>query len=245
MSWLWQGAILVAVGVLLRRVLHMGASRLKSYNGLTPLNREQARIYDLVVRDLEIEAAILGVALNEAIEERKAGNNEVAWRLVRLAASEWDRLAGAAVTLLSQMSKYLPVARLDSPARCMLPERFKSKSMIDYVRLQEILTQFVLHSKLRFQVHLRVLRRAVETLTAEFRHLHQTAERPEVRALELWGRLDLYFHDLDLLTKETLLALRAFFPGLSEGELSRFRADLHAQLPRFELLQTENRMTPR
>ncbi len=158
MSWLWQGAILVVVGVLLRRILHMNAPGLKSYNGLALLSREQARIYDLVVRDLEIEAAILGVALNDAIEEREAGNNEIAWRLVRLAASEWDRLAGATVTLLSQMSRYLPVARLDSPRR-MLPERFKSKTMVDYVRFHEMLTQFVFHSKLRFQLHLRVLRR--------------------------------------------------------------------------------------
>src|SRR5208282_1765868 len=113
MTWLWQGGVLVAVGVLLRRALHMDASRLKSYNGLTLLSREPARIYDLVVRDLEIEATILGVALNEAIEERESGNNENAWLLVQLAASEWDRLGGSAVTLLSQMSKYLPAARLE------------------------------------------------------------------------------------------------------------------------------------
>ncbi|MGO9275451.1 MAG: hypothetical protein ACLQOO_35305 [Terriglobia bacterium] len=243
MTWLWQGGVLVAVGVLLRRALHMDASRLKSYNGLTLLSREPARIYDLVVRDLEIEATILGVALNEAIEERESGNNENAWLLVQLAASEWDRLGGSAVTLLSQMSKYLPAARLESPARRMQPARFKSKSMIEHVRLHEILTQFVLHSKLRFQLHLRVLRRAVETLTAEFRHLHQTADRSEVRPLELWGRLDFCFHDLDLLTKETLLALRAFLPGLSEDELRKFSVDLHAQLPRFALFDetTENK----
>ncbi len=235
MNWLWQGGILVAVCVSLRRILHMDAPKLRSYNGLTLLRGEQARIYDLVVRDQEIEATILGVALNEAIEERDSGNHENAWRLVLLAASEWDRLAGTTITVLSQMSKYLPVARLDSPARRMQPERFKSKSMIDYVRLHEILTQFVLHSKLRFQLHLRVLRRAIETLTAEFRQLHQTAERSEVRPLELWGRLDLCFHDLDLLAKETLLALRAFLPGLSEDELRNFGVDLHAQLPRFAL----------
>jgi len=223
----------VAVGVLLRRALRMDGPRPKTYNGLALLSREQARIYDLVVRDMEIEATILGVALNEAIEERDAGNNENAWRLVLLAASEWDRLVAITVTLLSQMSRYLPVARLDSPARRMQPERFKSKIMIDYVRLHEILPQFVFHSKLRFQLHLRVMRRAVESLTAEFRHLHRVAERSAVRPLELWGHLDLYFHDLDLLTKETLLALRAFVRGLSGDELSKFGVDLHAQLPRF------------
>ena len=242
MSWLWQGGVLVAVAVLLRRVLHMDAPRLESYNGLTLLKPGQARIYDLVVRDLEIEATILGVALNEAMEERDSGSHENACRLVQLAASEWDRLAGTAVTLLSQMSRYLPVARLDTPRR-MLPARFKSKTMVDYVRLHEILLQFVFHSKLRFQLHLRVLRRAVETLTAEFRNVHQTSERWEVLPLELWSRLDFCFHDLDLLTKETLLALRGFLPGLSEDELRKFGFDLQAQLPRFALFDpaAENR----
>jgi len=232
MSWIWaEGGILVVVGVLLRHALRMNRPRLKTYNGLTLLSRTQAEIYDHVVRDLEIETAILGVALNEAFEARDAGNSENAWKLVELAASAWNRLSARTVTLLGQISTYMPVARLDSPRR-MLPERFKSKSMVDYVRLHETLNQFVFHSKLRFQLHLRVLRRAVETLTAEFCDLHRIAERSEVRPLELWGRLDFYFHDLDLLTKETLLALRAFVPGLSAKELTNFGADLQARSPR-------------
>jgi len=154
---------------------------------------------------------------------------------VRLAASAWDRLAGATVTLLSQMSKYLPVANVNTPARRMHPERFKSETMIGYVRLHQILPQFVFHSRLRFQLHLRLLRRTVETLTAEFRHLHRAAERSEIRPLALWGRLDLHLHDLDLLTKETVLALRDFLPSLSEDELRTFGVDLHGQVPRFAL----------
>jgi hypothetical protein len=236
MGWLLQGAILVAVGVVLRRLLHMGGPRLRPYHGPALLNREQARIYDLVVRDVEGEAAILGIALNQAIEERNSGNSKVAWRFVQLAASEWDRLAGTLVTLLSQMSKYLPVALVDSPVRRMRPERFKSKSMIDQVRLHQMLAQFVLRSKLRFQLHLRVLRRAVEVLTAEFWHLHKTAECSEAGPPEFWGHLDLYSHDLDLLAKETLLAMRALLPGVSEGELMAFSSELHAQSPRLALL---------
>ena len=236
MGWLLQGAILVAVGVVLRRLLHMGGPRLRQYHGPALLNREQARIYDLVVRDVEGEAAILGIALNQAIEERNSSNSRVAWRFVQLAASEWDRLAGTMVTLLSQMSKYLPVALVDSPVHRMRPERFKSKSMIDHVRLHQILAQFVLRSKLRFQLHLRVLRQAVEVLTAEFWHLHKTAECSEARPPEFWEHLDLYSHDLDLLAKQTLLAMRALLPGLSKGELRNFSIGLHAQVPRLALL---------
>lgn len=132
------------------------------------------------------------------------------------------------------MSRYLPVAHVDPPAR-VHPERFKSKSMIDYVRLHEILPQFLIHSGLRFQLHLRLLRRAVETLRAEFQRLYQAGERSEVSPQELWGRLDPYFHDLDLLTIQTLLALRAFFPGLSKAELRKFGVELHCQVPWFAL----------
>jgi hypothetical protein len=247
MSWLWQVGILVVVGVLLRRILRMDAPRLRSYHGLTLLNRDQARIYDLLERDLQIEAAVLDVTLNDAMEERDAGNSEVAWQMVRLAASAWDRLAGTLVTLLSQMSRYLPLARVDPLVRRVHPERFRSKTMVYYMRLHQMLAQFVFRSRLKFQLNLGLLRRAVETLTAEFRHLHRATDRLGVRLPELWVRLDFHFHDFDLLTKETLLALRDFLPSLSENELKKFGVDLRGQMPRLAPFDetTENKQPPR
>jgi hypothetical protein len=232
MTWVLQAGVLLAVGFLLRYALHMDAPKPRPRRGLPLLSRDREPIYEPVARDLEIEAGILGVSLNDAFEERDSGNAEIAWRLVRLSASEWSRLAETTTALLSVMAKYMPVARVSSPVRRLLPERFKSQNMIDYVRLHEMLQQFVFRSKLRFQLHVRILRRAVDTLSAEFRHLYRTAERSEERSPELWRLLDLHFHDLDLLMKETLLAYRTFLLALPDNELRNFATDLRAQLPR-------------
>jgi len=236
MTWLLEGMILVVVGALLRRVLRIDDPSRRLHQELTPLGCARARVFDGLAEHVQTNAGILAVVLNQAMEEGLAGNSELAWGLVQLGASQWGRLAGTVLALLSQMSKYLPVAAVYSPVRRMRPERFKSEKVIDCVSVHQALTQFVLHSRLRFQLHLRLLRRAVELLTAEFWLLNRTAERLEARPLEFWGRLDFYFHDLDLLSKETLLALHALFHGLSESEIKTFGADFHAQFPKLEPL---------
>lgn len=220
------GAVLMAVGVTLRRLLHLGEQATRRPVGLVPLSADREAVYRPVALEVEAQAAILGISLNDAIEERDFGNHEIAWRLVWLAACEWDQLASIVAVLLNTVSTHMPVARLPLPVRDMVAHRFKSRIMIDYVRVHELLDQLVFRSKLRFQLHIRVLRRAVETLTAEFRRTHRYAQQTQDRSLELWSRLDLYFHDLDLVAKETLLALRAFLASLPEAALADFAADL-------------------
>ena len=175
---------------------------------------------------METQAAILGISLNDAFEERDAGRQDIAWRLVRLSASEWDRLAEIVVGLLNVLTRHLPELRDAAPSRSMVAARFKSRIMIDHFRMQEFLDRVVFRSKLRFQLQLRVLRRAAETLTGEFRRTYRYAERTEDRPPELWNRLDLYFHDFDLVTKEALLAFRAFLVCLPHPALEKFASDL-------------------
>jgi len=128
--------------------------------------------------------------------------------------------------LLSAITKHLPVARLPLPIRNMVAHRFRSQSMIDYVRMHEILDQLVFRSKFRFHLHIRVLRRAAETLTADFGSTQHQGERTTERPVAVWNQLDLDFHDFDLITKETLLALRAFLLYLPDDGLADFATDL-------------------
>jgi len=79
----------------------------------------------------------------------------------------------------------MPAARVIVPARSMVAHRFKSPVMLDYVRMHELLDQLVFRAKLRFQLHLHILRRAVETLSGEFRRSYRYAERTEDRPPEL------------------------------------------------------------
>ena len=232
MKWLIAGLILTGMGIVLRRLLRLDEPRSPSPGRLPPLSEERAAIYQPLVLEIETQSAILGISLNDAFEERDAGNPAIAWRLVRLSASEWDRLTEIVALLLRQMTRYLPEARIVVPTRTMEASHFRSRVMVDYVRMHDLLDQLVFQSRLRFQLHLRVLRRAIETLSAEFRRSYRYAERTGDGPVELWTRFDHYYHDLDLVSKETLLALRALLACLPDAALHAFEADLQSILHR-------------
>jgi hypothetical protein len=234
MNWV-VGALLLAVcAVLLRRLLHLDASRDNHKSGLLPLSPQRETIYQSIAQDLETECAILGITLNDAIDERDAGHQDIAWRLVRLCAGEWDRVTEVLGSLLKVVGKHTPGARVVVPLRSVSAQRFKSRTMTDFFRMYEFLDQLVFRSKMRFQLQSRVLRRATETLTAEFRRNYHRVGRTGDPSPEFWSRLDFFFHDLDLLCKETLLAFRAFLICLPDDALAAFASDLAAIRERHE-----------
>ncbi len=227
MQWVLGGLALLVVAVLLRRVLALDV-RLTASPGFVPLSPEREALYQPVAQELEAHATILGVSLNDAFEERDAGRMEISWRLVSLAAGEWDRASQALADFLQAMASNLPRLEVAVPLRTVSSHRFKSQVMADFIRTHELLDQLIIHSKLRFQLHVRMLRRGNETLTSEFRRVYHYGERTGDRPPELWQKLDRYFHDFDLLGKESLLALRAFLACLPDPALRAFAEELQA-----------------
>lgn len=232
MHWGLGGLILVSVAIVVRRVLKMNEPQGRVTRPLRRLSENREVIYQAVVLQLETRAGMLGVSLNDAIEEHNSGNREIAWRLVRLAASEWDRLAEEATLLLNALSEHLPTVHVAYPIRGMVSQRFKSRSMIDYARMHELLDQFVFRSKLRSQLHVRVLRRAVDTLTSDFRRTYRQAERLQDFSSRPWDQIDLGFHDFDLISKEAMLAFRTLLTYLPDASLASLIADLQPLLER-------------
>lgn len=226
MKWALGGLVLLVLGILLRRLLRLGAKASTPVRGLVPLEPQLQGIYQPIALEIETQAAILGISLNDAFEERDAGRDDTAWRLVALSAGEWERLARIVVSLLKVVAKHLPSSRGIVLVRGIVAHRFKSELMTDFIRMHEFLDQLVFVSALRFQLHVRVLRRAAETLTAEFRRACRSAELSAGCPEELWRLMDLYFHDIDLVTKEALLTFRALLASLPQSALPDLLADL-------------------
>jgi len=201
-------------------------------SGPVPLGLAREAIYRPIALELETQAAILGISLNDAFEERDSGRSDNAWCLVHLSTSEWGRLAEIVVALLNTVNEYMPLARVAVPVRSLATQRFKSRIMIELMRTHELVQQLVFRSKLRFQLHIRTLRRAAETVTADFRHEYHAAEDAGNQSPDLWRLLDLEAHDFDLITKETLLAFRAFLPCLRDSDLAGFAAEIKSVMPR-------------
>ena len=234
MSWvIGAGGVvfLVIFGSVLRCLFFEGA-RGGASCGWVRLTAERESIYQPIALEIETQASILGVSLNDALEERDLGKQEIARRLVGLADCEWVRLAQFSSALLNALGKYMPTARVVIPVRNIAAHHFKSPAMVDYARMHEVLDQFVFRYRLRFQLHMRVLRRAMETLTTEFGQTYRSALRTGTSSDGVWHHLDLCFHDFDLITKEVLLAFRAFLTCLPDEELQALATDLNALVVR-------------
>lgn len=224
--------VLLVLGLVLRRLLGLtGGAR----DARTPLNGHRQRLCQAIVLELEAQSAILAISLNDAIEERESGNFDNASNLLHLTASEWERLAELLTFLLQVTGDYLPLARVAVPPRTMDATHFKSESMIEYVRLHEWVDQFLFRNKLRFNLQVRILRRAVETLTEDFRQAHPRAHCAHLTVGDpslAWNRLDRDLHDLDLISKEILLTLRSFLGCLPDSAARQFAAELRPVLER-------------
>jgi hypothetical protein len=224
--------VLVVAGILLRLILRLNSEAGWRAARVGQLSDDQLAIYTPLSTEVETQVAIVSISLNDAIEERNSGHHETAWRLVRLSASEWQRVAEIITAVLDSLKKNMASARALIPYRGMVARRFKSQTMMDFLRMYEFLDKLLFRSRMRFQLQIHMLRKATATLTTEFTRAYQYGERTEDRPPELWQRLDIYSHDFDLVTKETLMAFRAFLVCLPDSDLEAFAAELNPILRR-------------
>ena len=219
MVWLWEVGTLIVVALVLRRVLRMGRFAVSS-DAITKRSTPQIEpVYRPLASEIEAHSTILAVSLNDAFEEIKAGRFDAAQSMVSIFATEWSRLTNMVDAMQHLALRYLPAVNLPVPVRNLDPSHFRSGTMIEFVRFHGFVDQFVFRPKLRFQLHLRLQRRAIAMLSEEFQRTRRnTDEDNELMGYAL-AQLDLYLHDMDRLAKETLLAFRAELACLPENSL--------------------------
>lgn len=236
MIWLWESGTLLLVAFVLRRVLRMGRFN-GSADALTQRRMLQVDpVFRPLASEFEAHSTILAVSLNDAFEEHKAGRSEAAWCMVNMFASEWSRLTDLAQSLQQLAVRYLPVVDLPVRVRNLDPGHFRSGTMIEFVRFHGFVDQFVFRPKVRFQLHLRLQRRAIAMLTEEFDRTRARADGDSELLDYSLTQIDLYFHDLDRLAKETLLAFRSELLCLPGHALADIDAEIQ-ELVRHGVLQ--------
>jgi hypothetical protein len=226
MIWLLEGGILLVVALALRRVLRMGRPKVSTETLTKRRANHVDPVYRQVASEIEAHSTILAVSLNDAFEENKAGRTEAAWCMVNMFASEWNRLTDLVESLQQLSLRYLPVVDLPVPVRNLDAECFRSGTMIEFVRFNGFVDQFVFRPKLRFQLHLRLQRRAIAMLSEELHRAHSETEANSEYLPHALTQFDLLFHDLDRLSKETLLAFRSEMSCLPGHALVDIEAEL-------------------
>lgn len=232
MRWFFGGVVLLIVAVLLRRLLYQrGGSKGAAGERAVPRSDLEA-IYLPLAQEIEAHTTILGITLNDAFSEREAGRRDMAWHVVRLALGEWTHLMEFIIGMQGIMGKYLPNTNGIVSPRRIAASHFKSRVAIDYVGFYEFLDQVLFSSKQRFSLQLRLMFRAGAMLTKQLRQTCREGERTLDCSKELWSRLDYFFHDFDLIAKETLLALHTLLVCQSPDALQDLTQDLQALLER-------------
>ncbi len=232
MTWVLGVVALLVVGAVTYRILHLDTQSAQPSTLLATLEPEREAIYQPVALEIETQSAILGISLNDAFEERDSGRHAIAWRMVRLSIGEWSRLMDLIEAVLKVVGERLPLASGTVPARGIVAKQFRSEAMVNTVRLHELLDRLLSGSGLRVQIHLRLLRRAARSLTSQFHRAYRSADQTGDRPGELWGMLDLYFHDFDVVAKETLLAFRGLVATVPAPALPEIAEDVKSVVQR-------------
>ena len=232
MEWLIGALILATVGAVVRGILGLNLSPTLPGGGLVPLRSDLRTIYHPIAQEIEAHTTILGITLDDAFGEREANRQEMAWLVVSLGKGEWERLRGLVVGLLDTLANYVPTTNVVVPVRRVNADNFKSHPVRDTVGLYEFLDRVLFSSKQRFSLRLRVLSRTCMMLSKEFRRTCFEGERAQDSSIQVWNRLDLYFHDFDLIAKEALLAFRSLLACQSPEGVQRMAADLQDLLDR-------------
>ncbi len=211
--------------MLLRRALGMNRSKTTPV-ALTNRRANQVEpIFKPLASEVEAHGTIMAVSLNDAFEESKAGRTEAARCMVNIFASEWDRLTGLVDSLHQLSLRYLPVVDLPVPVRDLNEDCFRSGTMIEFVRFNGFVDQFVFRPKLRFQLHLKLQRRAISMLSEEFHRTHSETEENLDFLPHTLPQFDLLFHDMDRLAKESLLAFKAELACLPGDAMADIKAE--------------------
>lgn len=226
MVWLIEIGILAVVAFGLRHILHMGKD--EAPREAAPRFRRPANnpLCSSLISEIDTHTTILGVVLNDAIEELTSGNGEIARCTLSVFDSERERLVELVINLQNLSLKYLPASQSPIEARSLDPVSFRSQPVSEFFKRHGVLEQFVFRSKLRFQLQLRLLRRATVLLNESFEVAKLNMETDVHPFAQELAQIDLYFHDLDLLTKETLLGFSAELASLPEDLLEEMAAEL-------------------
>lgn len=228
MLWALEVGVLLAVGLVLRRALKLGRrSKLKPVPSEQQSSSVKPQCSPLAL-DIEAHTTILGVLLNDIIEEQNSGRTGLAQETLSVFNEEWSRLTKLVANLQSLSLRYLPTVQRPIDARNLDAHSYRSQPLSEFIRRNGDLSQFVFRSKERFQLQMRLLNRATALLDESFEELRHDAEQcPRVFDWAL-SQIDLHFHDLDRLAKETLLGFNEELGCLSHNMRQELVEELEA-----------------
>ncbi len=124
----------------------------------------------------------------------------------------------------------LPITKGIVIMRRVAMDCFKSRAVLDIVKIHELMDQAVFNPQSRLLLQLRFLSSASTRLARDFSRSSSEGAITFDCSDELWIRLGSCFHDFDLIAMETLLIFMTFLACQSPEQAHEIETDIRMRL---------------
>ncbi len=206
-----------------------------SQDWCSSLTEAKTDFFESCNQDHQANYYMLGVTLNEAVEQCRSGQLGSAVRAVSLVPSLCSRWTLPLSALLRAISEHARHHGTLPNAAPLDPRNFQTPRGQNSARLSSLLSHVLLSQRGQFLRKLTGLLDLVEDLTNEFSStVSQLAEIPALSdsefAWELFEALARLHCDLNTCSEETMVVLKSFLVALPENQTALFQRTYRAQL---------------
>jgi hypothetical protein len=194
---------------------------------MSRLPTEKNELFESVVRGWEASYAMLSIALNDAFSLCARGELVRARQQLAVASELATLLAPPLNAALLTMGNHAREHRTYSRVQPLNPVFFRGATAHRAASWSSLWHGLLFRERSRFLQKLRVLSRAIQELTLEFRAtatvlVEGTSTEPGAR----WAALDVLHFDLNTCLRETIVILKSFLCTVPNDELHGLRIRL-------------------
>lgn len=189
------------------------------------LPNDTAQLFEHLRDDLAPSCAILGVIVNEALNNHSSCTSAaVQQQLAPLFSSLFDRLAGHLNLVLGALEEHDRQYRILANVAPLRPEYFRSEPARQVARASRLWSYLRVAKRPVFAPKLSDIRKVTAGLQIQARDLaREIVLEDSCNAHDRWIRLEVLQYDLNTCLQETTVVLKSFLCALPGHELLLFR----------------------
>lgn len=189
------------------------------------LPNDTAQLFEHLRDDLAPSCAILGVIVNEALNNPSSGTSAaLQQQLAPLFCSLFDRLAGSLGLVLDALEEHGRQYRILANVVPLRPEYFRSECARQMARASRFRSHWPVSGHSPFRPKLCAIRKIVAEVQTQARNLaREIVLEDSSGAHDRWVRLEVLQYDLNTCLQETTVVLKSFFCALPGNEVPLFR----------------------
>ncbi len=197
----------------------------------TPLDGAKSDVYQRLLFHLTTEYNMFSVALDEALEMRRAWQMGKALQALALAPVLCGRLSGPMIAVLRGMMEHARHFSTTPNVAALDPENFQNTRSQRIARFNGAFSRILLSRRSQFIHKIAALAELSEELTGNLVDaVEEIAGESSAEPERCWESLDGCHYDLNTCLRETEVLLKSFLHALPGSQLAQFQETLQGNL---------------